>query len=80
MLSATLVTKTGEPLHLSTEIRWQGKVPTLTPTVEHQGGAHFMFAPIYEVWGKAIPAKLGRRCGDGQRVAVIEEMVAAFPA
>jgi hypothetical protein len=25
------------------------------PTVERRGGAHYLFAPIYEVWGKPLP-------------------------
>jgi hypothetical protein len=31
-----------------------GDTATLDDTTEHRGGAHFMFAPIYEAWGKAI--------------------------
>lgn len=55
MLSATLVSKTGEPTMLSAEIRRQSELATLAPIVEQQGGAHFAFAPIYEAWGRPIP-------------------------
>jgi hypothetical protein len=57
MLSAILVSKTGEPSMLTAEIKREGKMATLAPTVEQRGGAQFAFAPIYEAWGRPIPAE-----------------------
>ena len=54
-LVSTLVTKTGEPIHLSARIHRVRKTVRLHPTEEEVGGAHFLFAPIYEAWGRAIP-------------------------
>jgi hypothetical protein len=56
LLTGTLVTKRGEPLNLSAEIKREGDAPTLASTVEDRAGAYFTFAPIYKVWGKPIPA------------------------
>ena len=57
MLSATLVSKTGEPSMLTAEIKREGKMATLAPTMEQRGGAAFAFAPVYEAWGRPIPAE-----------------------
>ncbi|WP_395646283.1 hypothetical protein [Terricaulis sp.] len=56
MLTATAVSKTGEPLHLSAEILRGGDTVTLGPTQEQIGGSQYAFAPFYEVWDKPIPA------------------------
>ncbi len=52
---ATLVSKTGEPIQLSAIIHRKDGGQALDDTVEIQGGAQYMFAPIYEAWGRAIP-------------------------
>lgn len=54
-LVSTLVTKTAEPIHLSARIHRVRNTVRLHPTEEEVGGAHFLFAPIYEAWGRAIP-------------------------
>lgn len=54
-LSATAVSKDGEPLMLSAEILRKGKKVRLAKTSEETHGAHFAFAPFYEVWKKEIP-------------------------
>jgi hypothetical protein len=56
LLTGTVVCKACEPLHLEAEIKRNGKAVTLDPTVEVRGAAHFAFAPVYEAWGKPIPA------------------------
>lgn len=55
-LTATAVMKAGEPLHLAAEILRDRKKVHLGETTEHIGGSHYVFAPIYEAWGKKIPA------------------------
>lgn len=55
-LTATAVSKDREPMTLRAEILREGKKVTLGETREEAGGAHFMFAPLYEVWKKEIPA------------------------
>ena len=59
LLTATAVSKDGDPLHLSAEILRNGKNVRLAGTIEHVGGAHFAFAPLYEVWKKPIPENWG---------------------
>jgi hypothetical protein len=56
VLIGTVVSKAAEPLDLVAQIKRGGKAVTLEPTVEVKGGAHFAFAPIYEAWGKPLPA------------------------
>lgn len=56
LLTGTVVSKVGEPLYLAAEIKRNGKTVTLDPTAEARGGAHFIFAPVYEAWGKPLPA------------------------
>jgi hypothetical protein len=58
-LTATAVSKDGEPILLRAEILRDGKTVKLDETREEFGGAHFAFAPLYEVWKKAIPAQWG---------------------
>lgn len=55
-LTATAVSKDGEPLMLSAEIVREGKRVQLGETQEEADGAHFAFAPLYGVWKKKIPA------------------------
>lgn len=55
-LTATIVSKAGEPLYLAAEIQREKTKVSLSETHEHIGGAHYAFAPFYEVWGKKIPA------------------------
>jgi len=54
-LSATLVTKTGEPITLSASIERVGTEVSLGTTEPQRGGAVFAFAPIYSAWGREIP-------------------------
>jgi hypothetical protein len=54
-LTATLVSKSGEPLHLSASIERGNNRVALGETVKEQGGAHFFFAPVYEAWNREIP-------------------------
>lgn len=55
MLVANLVRKIGEPVQLSARmVRKDGRV-TVEETHVQRGGAHFLFAPFYEAWGRAIP-------------------------
>jgi hypothetical protein len=57
MLTATVVSRDGEPLQLSAEIlRENGKV-SLSETREHVAGVQYAFAPFYEVWSKPIPTE-----------------------
>ena len=69
LLTATAVSKDGDPLHLSAEILRDDKNVRLADTIEHAGGAHFAFAPLYEVWKKPIPENWGElpRGTDGVR-------------
>src|SRR6266702_3036787 len=55
MLAATLVRTTGEPIQLSAMFDRQGDSVKLGETVEIRDGEHFIFAPVYEVWGRPIP-------------------------
>jgi len=57
LLTGTVVSKTGEPLELAAEIKRDGKAVSLDPTFEARGGSHFAFAPVYEVWGRGLPAR-----------------------
>lgn len=53
------VSKDGDPIYLSAEILRDGKKFTLADTIAHTNGAHFAFAPLYEVWKKPIPDHWG---------------------
>jgi hypothetical protein len=59
LLTATAVSKDGDPIHLSAEILRDGTKFTLADTIEHTNGAHFAFAPLYDVWKKPIPDHWG---------------------
>ena len=56
-LTATLARSAGDPIELMAEIEREGDVVSLGETVEHRGGAHFMFAPLYVAWGREIPGE-----------------------
>lgn len=58
-LTATAASKDGEPLMLKAEILREGEKVTLDETSEEADGAHFAFAPLYEVWKKEIPSHWG---------------------
>ena len=49
----------GDPIYLGAEILRGGKNLTLSDTIEHANGAHFAFAPFYEVWKKPVPGHWG---------------------
>jgi hypothetical protein len=55
LLTATVVSKSGEPLYLAAEILRDGDKVSLGPTTEHVSTQQYAFAPFYEVWGKPIP-------------------------
>jgi hypothetical protein len=55
LLTATVVSKAGEPLYLTAEILRDKEKVSLGETFEYVGGSHYAFAPFYEVWGKKIP-------------------------
>ena len=59
LLTATAVSKVGDPIYLSAEILRNDQNVRLADTVEHVNGAHFAFAPLYEVWKKPIPENWG---------------------
>lgn len=54
LLTATAVSKDGDPLHLSAKILRDANNVRLADTIEHVGGAHFAFAPLYAVWQKPL--------------------------
>lgn len=70
-LTATLVTKTGDPIHLSALIRRTGDDVILEDTGTFRDQAQIAFAPIYAAWGREIPdawidaIKSGSRTKDG---------------
>lgn len=55
-LSATLVTKTGEPLQRQAKISRSGEVLSLGETETVENKAPIIFSPIYAAWGREIPA------------------------
>lgn len=55
MLTARLITKVGEPMQLHAKIRRKKSKVTLEDTETLRGGAIFLFAPIFEAWGREIP-------------------------
>lgn len=59
LLTATAVSKVGDPLQLQAEILRDDKNVKLAETVEQVGGAHFAFAPLYEIWKRPIPTDWG---------------------
>jgi hypothetical protein len=55
MLHAVLVRRDGEPIELFADFQRQGDQVKLGDTQTVRGGQHYMFAPIYEAWGRALP-------------------------
>lgn len=55
MLHAVLVRRDGDPVELIADFRRQGDQVRLGDTQTVRGGQHYMFAPIYSVWGRALP-------------------------
>lgn len=56
-LSATLLTKDGEPVRLSAEIHRSGDEVFLGPTEVSRNEVLPSFAPLYTAWGREIPSK-----------------------
>jgi hypothetical protein len=56
ILMATLVRKIGEPVQLIAKFLREGKRVSLGETKVEKDGVHFLFAPVYEAWGRSIPA------------------------
>ncbi|NBB34066.1 hypothetical protein [Pseudomonas sp. BC115LW] len=54
-LTATLVSKTGEPVQLHAQIIRKNDIATLTETEMLRDQAQVAFAPIYAAWGREIP-------------------------
>jgi hypothetical protein len=54
-LHAVLVRRDGEPIELFADFQRQGDQVKLDDTHTIRGGQHYMFAPIYDVWGRALP-------------------------
>jgi hypothetical protein len=55
VLHAVLVRRDGDPVELFAEFRRQGDQVRLADTQIMRGGQHYMFAPIYSAWGRALP-------------------------
>ncbi len=55
LLSATLVTKTGDPVQLVAQIKRSGNDVTLGGTDTLRDQAQVAFAPIYAAWGREVP-------------------------
>jgi hypothetical protein len=55
-LTATLVTRDGDPIQLSARITRDGDRITLASTEVLSRGFPMMFAPVYEAWGRPIPS------------------------
>ena len=55
LLGATLVRKEGVPIQLSAKFNRIDGAVKLEETVEERDGAHFMYAPLYEVWDRPVP-------------------------
>jgi hypothetical protein len=55
VLGETLIRKEGVPVQLSAKLSREANRVILGETQISKDGEHFMFAPIYEVWGRPIP-------------------------
>ena len=55
MLHAVLVQRDGDPVELFADFQRQGDRVKLGDTQTMTGGQQYMFAPIYEIWGRALP-------------------------
>jgi len=68
-LGATLVTKTGDPVHLCAQIVRTGDDVTIGNTHMLRNQAQIAFAPIYAAWGREVPhawievTKINDQCG-----------------
>jgi hypothetical protein len=51
-----LVRKEGEPAELFAEFHRHDDKVTLGETDTVKGGQNYIFAPVYEAWGRAIPS------------------------
>jgi hypothetical protein len=58
-LTTAAASKNGEPVMLFAEIMRDGETVKLGETLEGSGGAHFNFAPFYQIWKKPIPTHWG---------------------
>ncbi|WP_413703620.1 hypothetical protein [Pseudomonas sp. Pseusp16] len=56
LLTATLVSKTGEPVQLHAQIIRKNDIATLADTETFRDQAQIAFAPIYAAWGREIPS------------------------
>jgi hypothetical protein len=56
VLQAVLVRREGNPVELFAGFRRQNDKVKLGDTETVRGGQHYMFAPIYEAWGRALPS------------------------
>jgi hypothetical protein len=56
VLHAVLVRRNGEPIELFADFLRQGDQVKLGDTQTVRGGQHYMFAPIYEAWGRTLPS------------------------
>jgi hypothetical protein len=56
VLHAVLVRREGEPVELFADFYRQNDKVRLGDTETVRGGQHYMFAPIYEAWGRALPS------------------------
>jgi hypothetical protein len=56
MLHAILVRNEGEPVELFAEFHRHDDKVTLGETDTVRGGQNYIFAPVYEAWGRAIPS------------------------
>ena len=54
-LVAELVTKNGSPVNFTATIKRDGENITLDETEILRDFAAFLFAPVYEAWGRKIP-------------------------
>jgi hypothetical protein len=55
VLHAVLVRRDDDPVELFAEFQRQSDQVKLGDTQTVRGGQHYMFAPIYEAWGRALP-------------------------
>jgi uncharacterized protein (DUF736 family) len=55
MLHAVLVRRDDDPVELFADFQRQSDQVKLGDTQTVRGGQHYMFAPIYEAWGRALP-------------------------
>lgn len=54
-LTATLVRQTGDPIQLAAKITRKDDKVILEETNTERDGVFFMFAPLFEVWGRPVP-------------------------